>query len=330
MDNIYDLISIGDTTIDIFLEISPELADSLCFLDKEKCIVGFGFGAKVPVNKLTRVAAVGNSANCAIGASRLGLKSAIFSITGSDQDSFETKRILEDEDVSVEFFQMEKDKRSNFSAVLNYSAERTIFVYHEPRNYVFPKLPNSSWIYYTSTGEGFDKLNNPLLEYLENGARLGFNPGSHQLKQGLAGLKKILEKTEVLILNREEAHGLVGGELQDIKNLLLSLKSTGPSIVVITDGPEGSYATIDGREIWFAGIPKESPVVERTGCGDAYSTGFIGALVLGKEIPDAMIWGTINATSVIQYIGAREGLLTQEGMKKEIGQWGSFIGVKII
>ena len=51
------------------------------------------------------------------------------------------------------------------------------------------------------------------------------------------------------------------------------------------------------------------PVVERTGCGDSYSTGFICALASGYDISTAMRWGTINAAFVLQKIGAQEGLL---------------------
>ena len=108
------------------------------------------------------------------------------------------------------------------------------------------------------------------------------------VKQGVEILKPVLETAEVLLVNREEAHGLVGKDLQDIKGLLADLKANGPQIVVITDGRDGSYASIDGREVWFCPVPLESPVVERTGCGDAYSTGFLAALVQGKELPEAM------------------------------------------
>ncbi len=143
-------------------------------------------------------------------------------------------------------------------------------------------------------------------------------------------MKPLFAMCEVLIVNREEANGLVGGDIQDMKGMLSKLKATGAKLVVITDGRGGSYATFDGREVWFAGIPEQSPVVERTGCGDSYATAFIAALAQGKELSEAMIWGTMNATSVIQYIGAREGLLTRAGIDKYIGIYGSFVKPRMI
>lgn len=331
MNTKYDIISIGDSTIDVFMEIDPQDTEALCKLDNKECLVSFKYGAKIPVNKFTRIAAVGNAANNAIGSSRLGLKTAIYTMLGSDNEGQEMKKIFDDEDVDTRFTVIESEKRSNFSVVLNYSAERSIFVYHEERNYNLPDLGETKWIYFTSIGKGHGALHQQIPDYVKkSGAKLGYNPGTHELKEGIEVLTSVLAVTTVLLINREEAHDLVGGDIMEIKDLLLALKKTGVQTVVITDGRGGSYASIDGREVWFCPIPLESPVVERTGCGDAYSTGFLAALIQSRELPEAMLWGTMNATSVIQYIGAREGLLTPEGMQKIIEKWGSFAKAKLI
>lgn len=322
--NEFDLISIGDSTIDVFLEVDPQDAESSCSLDHEKCVVSFEFGAKIPVKSLVRVAGVGNAPNLAIGSVRLGLKTALYTVLGSDRDSQECKEVFEKEGVDTKFVVMENDKRSGFSAVINYSAERNIFRFREDHEYQLPNFPQASWVYYTSIGKGSEVLHEPLVAYLKNtGAKLGFNPGTLQIREGIETIKPMMAVANVLLVNREEAYKLVRGEIEDIRGLLADLKATGPEAVVITDGRGGSYASIDGREVWFCPIPEESPVVERTGCGDAYSTGFLAAMVQGRQLPEAMLWGTMNATSVIQYIGAREGLLTPEGMQKTIEKWGN-------
>lgn len=327
----FDLISIGDSTIDIFMEVDVEDAHAVCTLDNDRCVVCFNYGSKVPVKKMTRVAAVGNAANNAIGSSRLNLKTAIYTVIGSDRDSEEMKKIFENEGVDTSFMVMESAKRSNLSFVLNYGAERTIFVYHEDRNYNLPDLPNSKWIYYTSVAKGHEVLHKQIPEHIKrSGAKLGFNPGSYQLREGLEALRPVLEVTEALLVNREEAHFLVGGEVEGTKGLIAKLKERIPGIVVITDGRNGSFASFDGREVWHVGIPEDSPVLERTGAGDAYSTGFLAGLIEGKELPEAMVWGTMNATSVIQYIGAREGLLTPSKMQEFIEKYGQFAKPRLI
>lgn len=322
----YDLISIGDSTIDVFMEVDPSDTEALCSLDDEKCLIAFGYGAKIPVKKLTRISAVGNAANNAIGSTRLGLNTALYTVLGSDQDAQEMKKVFEDEGIDASQVVMESGKASNFSVVLNYGAERTIFVYHEERAYDISNLPQTRWAYFTSVAKNHQILHKQIPEYVKKyNVKLGYNPGSHELKEGIEALKSILGVTEVFIVNLEEAIGLVGGDQNNVKDLIKRLKEFGPKIVVITDARNGSYASLDGREIWHAGIPEESPVVERTGCGDAYSTGFLVALIQGKDLPEAMVWGTMNATSVIQFIGAREGLLRPEGMKEFIKKYkGSF------
>jgi sugar/nucleoside kinase (ribokinase family) len=96
--------------------------------------------------------------------------------------------------------------------------------------------------------------------------------------------------------------------------LLQRLAALGPAIVIITDGTHGSYALHD-RDAWFM-PPFPIRAVERTGAGDAFSTGFLAALAQGTGIAEALRWETGNAGSVIQYIGPQAGLLTRPKMRR--------------
>ncbi len=307
----FDLISVGDTTLDVFLELEEEvkiIKDKTSGLD----YLGLVNAEKIPVKKLTVVPAVGNSANVAVGASRLGLKSAIYTIIGADKTGDEMVEVLKKEKVAPDYIERDKKRGSNFSAVLNYKAERTILVYHEKRTYNLPKLPKAPWMYFSSLAAGHEKLHTQIPKYVKkNKVRLGFNPGSFQLREDIKKLSPILKVTEVLFVNRAEAQTLVGQE-SNIKKLLLKLHQRGPRVVVITEGPKGSYAS-NGEHVWYLKI-FPAPLRERTGAGDAFSTGFLSALAQGKKVPDAMRWGTISSASVIQYIGAQEGLLSKKEM----------------
>ena len=329
-DELFDIVSIGDSTIDVFLDIDPHDTESVCHLDEQACLIAFGYGSKVPVKAMHRVPGVGNAANLSMGISRLGLKTAIYTVVGDDRDSQEIKEVFEKENVDTRFVVMERGKRSNFSAVLNYSGERTIFVYHEDRGYKLPHM-ETNWLYLSSIAKDHQGLHDEVLEFVKRTkTKLGFNPGSYQLRDGLEKLKPLFEVTEALILNREEAHMLVGGEIENTKELLKKLKDTGPKVVVITDGRNGSFATPDGREVWHVGIPEHTPVVERTGAGDAYSTAFLAATIRGKDLPNAMQEGTMNSTSVVQFVGAREGLLTARGMEEHLALYNEHVKAKLV
>ncbi|MEK7120503.1 MAG: PfkB family carbohydrate kinase, partial [Patescibacteria group bacterium] len=78
----------------------------------------------------------------------------------------------------------------------------------------------------------------------------------------------------------------------------------------------GAYA-YDGNEFFFTPMyPDPAPPIDRTGAGDSFASAIVSALVLGLPLSIALLWGPINSMSVVQYIGAREGLLTQEKIEK--------------
>src|SRR3989344_1037740 len=313
----FDLISVGDTQYDVFLELEEE---TKLLKDPESGVeyLGVIFGEKIPAKSYTPVAAVGNSANVAIGASRLGLKTAFYTHLAKDNIGKEEIEVLKQEKVSTDYVVWDSKRGSNFSAVLNYKGERTIVVHHETREYSLPKLAQSTWLYYRSLAPGHEKLHAQIPEYVKQyGVKLGFNPGSHQLKEGLAVLTPIMQVATVFLVNKDEARELLGNS-DDIKELLKGLKSKGPEMVVVTDDGKGSYC-FDGTNFYHLDIFRV-PVVEMTGAGDAYSTGFVCALALGLDVKAAMRWGAMNGASVIQKIGAREGLLTRKAMETLLEQ----------
>ena len=90
------------------------------------------------------------------------------------------------------------------------------------------------------------------------------------------------------------------------------MKALGPTIPVITDGPNGAYA-LEGDTAWYMPMyPDPKEPVSRTGAGDAFSSTFTSAIILGLDVPTALAWGPINSMSVVQYTGAQVGLLTRE------------------
>src|SRR3989344_752068 len=321
----FDVISIGDTTLDVFLEIDEANAEVVCQNGDEDCVLQIAWADKIPVKKVTKVYAVGNAANVAVGCSRLGLKSALYTILGNDKEGKECFNVLKSEKVAKDYITWDKKRGSNYSAVINYKGERTILVYHEPRDYDLPKLAMTDWIYLTAIGKGHEKLDQQIIDYVEKtGAKLGFNPGDLQLREGFEALKPLIKKCEVFFVNKQEAQRLIGppvtpcvamraGKNDDIKVLLKLLHDVGSKIVVITDGSKGSHS-FDGKDMYSQEALKV-PLIEMTGTGDSYATGFISALHFGKDIKEAMKWGTVNAAAKLQQIGAQAGLLTKKQLE---------------
>jgi len=307
-DTMITEFTINDTTAPTWVEVPPNKTNELA----TQYSVEINATDKIAVDKKTDVPAVGNAANHAVGVARRGLKAALYTVVGDDVQGKLTDEVLEENGVVADYVVHDQENGTNFSAVINYQGERTILVYHEPRDYQLPDFQPTKWIYLTSaSGDGVNQLHSQVEEYLDKNpeVKLSFNPGTHQMHLGFDELKSLLSRTDVLFLNRDESAEILGVETKDVKELLTAYHDIGVKTMVMTDGPDGAYVS-DGSKIYYLGI-FEGPVIERTGAGDAFGSGFMSALIKGKSIEDAMLNGNANSTSVVQFIGAREGLLSE-------------------
>jgi sugar/nucleoside kinase (ribokinase family) len=318
----FELLSVGDATLDMFMK--PTESESLCQLDDKDCLICFTYGDKIPV-KNVEFCVGGNAANNVVGTRRLGVKSGIVLTLGDDMIGNLIVEKLKAEEADLTYVIQQPSTNSNFSTIIDYGGERTIFTYHAPRSYEFPvQLPVVPWLYLTSMGESFRPFYKHVIEWLGKNptVKLAFNPGSWQLKSGLKdGIAEILARAEVVFVNREEAEGLTGfGQSQGKeKELLQALNKLGPKVCVITDGGKGSFvmdARNQGQRFLRAGVlPVDA--YQRTGAGDAFGSGCLSAIIKGKDLGEALIWGTVNSASVIGYTGAQKGLLKMD----ELPEW---------
>lgn len=312
-----DVVAVGDTTEDIFLGLHD--ASLQCDIDGANCKLCLDYADKIAVESKTVVPAVGNAANHAIGIARLGLQASLYTVVGNDDQGEKAKEILGQNHVDTSFVTFDEQRGTNLSIVINFRTERTILVYHEPRTYKLPDISPAKWIYLTSaSGGGVSDLHTQTLDFLDKypETKLAFNPGTHQIHLGKDELMPVLKKTNILFVNREEAAQVLEMETRDIMKLAQGFHAIGIATVVITDGPDGAYAS-DGRQIYHLDI-YPGPVVERTGAGDAFGSGMLAALVHKQTLVEAMRWGNANSTSVVQFIGAREGLLERPSIEHMI------------
>lgn len=314
MNSQFDLLSIGDASMDVFM--TPTETEALCQLDDKDCLICFSYGDKIPVKNL-EFSVGGNAANNAVGTVRLGVKTTIVLTLGDDSIGSLIVEGLKKEKVDMTYVVQQPSTASNYSSIISYSGERTIFSYHAPRSYEFPvQLPVTPWVYLTSMGESYRPFYNHITEWLIKNPqpKLAFNPGSWQLKGEIEALENILKLTHIIFVNRQEAEKITGvkSDHGKEKELLSALCKMGPKVSVITDGSAGSFV-FNGQKFYRAGVlPVDA--FERTGAGDAFGSGFLSAAVKGKTLEEALVWGTVNSASVIGYVGSQKGLLGEEEM----------------
>ena len=283
--------------------------------------LAFTNGAKIPYEFVKVVPAVGNSANAAVSAARLGLKSAFITDMGNDEHGKENLETFQREGVATDFIKIHEGALSNYHYVLWYKAERTILIKHEEYDRTFPDIGSPKWIYLSSLGENTLPYHQEIMEYLKTHPeiKLAFQPGTFQIKMGTEVLKDLYAHTEIFFCNKEEAQIILKITEAPCPDLARKMSELGPKISVITDGPKGAYAYDSKKdEMWFMPpYPDPAPPYDRTGAGDAYSSTIAECLVLGKTLEEALLWAPINSMSVVQKIGAQEGLLHPE----EIEEW---------
>lgn len=54
---------------------------------------------------------------------------------------------------------------------------------------------------------------------------------------------------------------------------------------------------------------EDVPVIDRTGAGDAFASGFLSQWAQGKSLRDSVIFASANSTNVVTKIGAKAGIL---------------------
>lgn len=308
-----DVLSVGDIVTDAFIKLIDDQEEVIH--DDEGLKLVIPFGMKVPYDHVEVLEAVGNAPNASVSFARLGLTSGLVSNVGGDSFGRDMISALHKEHVDSRFVHINPGKVSNYHYVLWYKDERTILIKHENYDYHWPHIRPADmprWIYFSSISKNALEYHDQLAEWLENNpdVKLAFQPGTFQIQAGTERLARIYAQSDVFVVNREEAVQITNGDYDNIHELFDKLHSLGPRIVAISDGPKGAYASDTTKRFYMPIYPDPAPPYERTGAGDAFTSTFVAALMKGADIEGALQWAPINSMSVVQKVGAQQGLLT--------------------
>jgi sugar/nucleoside kinase (ribokinase family) len=317
--NALDFLAIGDTVVDDFIRLKD--AEVHCDIDKQACTICMRFADKIPFESSTRVYGVGNAANAAVAAARLGLQTGFVSHIGNDDNGKLILKHFKNEKVDTSFVEAEDGVATNYHYVLWYGDDRTILVKHEAYRYAFPAdIPPPKCAYLSSLASGTEAYHDEVAEWLEKnpGIFFGFQPGTFQIKLGAEKLARLYRRADIFFANKEEYQRILGSKETDEGKLLASMHALGPKIAVLTDGRNGVYALKDGTVVHLDMFPDPAPPVNRTGAGDAFSSTTTAYLMMGMPLEDAMKRGTINSAYVVQGIGAQARLLTKDELESKL------------
>ena len=313
------ILAIGDIVTDAFIQLDSNFAHSSEDDEGDKCLV-MPLGTKPPYERVDILNAVGNSANAAVAYARLGLEAGLMAYMGNDQAGKDSLDYLSKERVDTSTISVAENMKSNYHYVLRLGAERTILIKYEDYSYEWQEpVRTPDWIYLSMLSEKSWSLHEKLLAYLESHpeTKLVFQPGTFHFEWGTEKLAEFYKKAHIVFMNKEEAALVTKQETRDVESLIEGLHQLGVTIAVVTDGPNGAYASDGQHIISMPNYPDPADPVDRTGAGDAFASTVTAALAIGETLETALTWASINSMNVCQKIGAQAGLLTRH----EVDEW---------
>lgn len=324
-----DIIAIGSATRDVFLETSFPAIDSPEVPSGKELLVPLGGKFRARDAHFT---VGGNAVNASITFARQGFKTAVATKTGEDEAAREIRSVLHKNGVDTRFMASSAKYPTNYSVLLLQEGERTIIGYHGAldtlaRRDIPAEALASKWWYVSLTGGSYT-LFPPLLGYArKNGVFIALNPGWQHLTDGRSALLKALPYISFLVLNEEEAAALTGIPFSQKEKVFKELDRMVPGIVAVTHAADGATVS-DGRFLYRAGVVQPKQLLDSTGAGDAFGSGFVAGLMRMKErcvkgvcrienIEYAIRLAIANATSVVEHIGGNAGILTKASFEKQ-------------
>ena len=156
-------------------------------------------------------------------------------------------------------------------------------------------------MHYTSfVGDSF-KAQIDLLDILNRETLLSFDPGMLYAKKGFDELKPILERTDILLINESELRLLCNNNETPLKELVIGLLDFGIGTVVVKQGSKGVFAMNNSEECFAESF--ECDVVDTTGAGDSFNSGFLYSYLQGFDLEKSCKIGNWVASKAIEGFG---------------------------
>lgn len=313
-------LSIGNATFDLFVRTGRDLACT----EEGRCALRFPLGDKIPIEQVREMCG-GGAANTAVGLARLGCSAAFCGVLGDDKWGAAMRANFRKEKVNTRGATIVAEETSSFSLILSVkTGERVIFTsagantHLQDSTFDRRRASAADWVYLNRLFPRGCMIADDLLAILSRDDPPGFtwNPGGSQLEDGIRATmhRALLPHTDLLLLNRDESLLFTGASTVEDALRLFARSSVG--VACITDGNRSTVAT-DGFRIARC-TPPPAEIVDTTGAGDAFGVGATWACMQGLDLPTILRAGTLNAASVIGYIGAQPGLLTKSNMEQRL------------
>jgi len=313
----HDIITIGSATRDAFFE---GITFDYHHQDKDLPtgeVLCLPLGGKMQVKQVTFTTG-GAGTNAAVTFARQELYTGAIVRVGNDISGQEIKRELAQEGVDVSLIQQDATLPTSYSVVLMaQGAERTILAFNGAGGNIDPALVpwtalQTRWLYLDSLAGSEEILKQALALKQQKGTKLVWNPGTKDLALGLDALKPYLGSLDIFLANKEELSELLGIPYDQETEIFKKLDELVQGVAIMTKGPKGVVVS-DGKTMYQAGIFPEKALVDRTGAGDAFGSGFVVGYIQGG-IEQGIRVASANSTSKLEQLGSKAGILRKDDL----------------
>ncbi len=335
----FDVITIGSATLDVFVESDDAKIVSVSSKEKNSDLMAFPYGSKIEITDFSRSIG-GGAINTAINFSNLGFNTSTIVKMGKDEMAPVITRKIQENNIDTSNIIYSQSGLTGFSIILvSFQGDRTVLAHRGENSDIlktdinFENLKNTKLIYVAPLAGSSNKLLDKIASFAkENDIKLAINAGTTAIKKGKHYFEKIINACDILILNREEASMLTGIQVRpdtkteffsqekihpDLKEIFKTLKADNKSIIIITDGKNGAIA-YDGNKYYKA--PEFPAKVRSTlGAGDAFASTFTASMEkFNLDIEKSIKYASVNSASCVEVFGAQEGLITFDKIEEKL------------
>jgi len=319
-----EIITFGSACWDAFMKVkqAKEVKSKKFISQKGIC---FNLGSKIDIKDVFFFSG-GGGTNSAATFVNQGFKAEFCGMVGDDLLGKEVIDDLKKHKIGIDLIVKTPKKATNYSVVLKTSkaTDRTILVFRgasellTKKDIPWNRAKKAKWFYLAPLSGKLAKNTKDIVGFAKkNKIKVAFNPGNSQLCLAKKELQDIIKKTDILILNQEEASLLTGIKYNKEKNIFKKIDDICPGIAIMTKGPEG-VSVSDGRHL-FSAKGFKGNFIDNTGAGDAFGSGFVSGFLQSKgNVKYAIQLGMANSVSCLNHWGAKGGLLKKKQKFKKV------------
>lgn len=255
----------------------------------------------------------GSAANLALNVKKLGLKSRVVSAVGKDSFGTFLLQQLEKEGIPTNDIQM--SEQSTSMVVITKSRQTPTPIFYRGADYQLHYTPElavavkqSKIVHFScwpiSRQPARSTIEKVIALAREEGTMIGFDPNYHPAiwnhdEDGRAYVKTMISQVDVIKPSQDDADRIFGEDTPE--NHLARFLDLGAKLVILTLGADGALVSNGTDEVHLESVATD--VVDATGAGDAFWSGFYAGIAKGLSVLDAVNHGMKISAYKLKHVG---------------------------